>query len=92
MFDSFDARLRALLEDDGLDDAHGGGIAKHGDRFSYRLYDQPEPADGEAFLDLPRSSTPEVKWRAWMVTDEAREAYRAFVTNPDNGVLYRNVL
>ena len=50
MFDSFDARLRALLEDDGLDDAHGGGIAKHGDRFSYRLYDQPEPADGEQGL------------------------------------------
>ncbi|HZE69876.1 MAG TPA: hypothetical protein VE135_10165 [Pyrinomonadaceae bacterium] len=87
MYETFDECVRALLEDDKLDDAKGGLITKQNGRFDYSLHGQPE-AEGEPFLGIYPSATPEVKWRVMFHGgQEAEAAYRAFTANAENGVL-----
>ena len=89
MFDTFDECTRALLEDDKLDEAKGGLITKDNGGFNYSLHNQPE-AEGESFVGIYPSATPEVKWRAMFYGgEEAAAAYRAFVASPENGDLYQ---
>ena len=64
-----------------------GVIIRHPDHFTYRLHGQPDDGEGELFFELAPSATPEVDWRALPVTDEARQAYRAFISDPHNGEL-----
>jgi hypothetical protein len=46
---------------------------------------QPDDEQGELFLEINPSSTPEVTWRYIALTKEAQEAYNAFISNPENG-------
>jgi hypothetical protein len=69
-----------------LNNAKGGIITKHGDRFQYRLYGQPEAQDGEVLFELPPCVEEGIDWVAWPVTGEARTAYDAFKADRRNGV------
>ncbi len=87
MYETFEECARALLQDDKLDEAKGGVISKNGVRFDYTLHGQPE-AEGEPFVGVYPSATPEVKWRVMFHGgQEAEEAYREFTLNPENGQL-----
>lgn len=86
MFSSFDQCMHALLTDSGLEKARGGQITKQGEGFNYRLFNQPE-IEGEVFFELYPSTTPEFDWVRWPVTDEARAALNAFMSDPRNGEL-----
>jgi len=85
---SFNACLHALLSNERLDEAKGGLITKvDDDIFNYSLLGDPE-AEGEDFLGVYLSATPEVKWRVMFHGgEEARIAYRQFTQNPENGDL-----
>ncbi|MDQ2973961.1 MAG: hypothetical protein M3R69_00960 [Acidobacteriota bacterium] len=87
MYESFEECFRALLEDEGLDNAQGGQVIKQDRGFDYKLHHQPE-VEGDIFLELNPSSTPEVKWRVLRTTREADEAYQAFISDQQNGVHY----
>ena len=88
MFTTFEECFRTLLEDDKLDEAKGGVISKINNGFDYTLNDQPE-SEGDPFLGIYPSATPDVKWRViFHGGQEAEAAYRAFVSNPDNGWLH----
>lgn len=88
MYETFDDGARALLEDDNLDSAKGGLITKEKGGYNYSLHGQPEP-EGEPFVGIYPSATPEAKWRAMFHGGpEAEAAYRNFVSNPENGELY----
>jgi hypothetical protein len=83
---TFEEAMRSLLSDAALDAASGGVIIKHNDgHFAYRLHGQPDDEQGELFLELNRSSTPEVRWRYIALSKEAQEAYNAFISNSENG-------
>jgi hypothetical protein len=84
----FSACLHALLLGERLDEAKGGLITKvDDDTFNYSLHGDPE-AEGEDFLGVYLSATPEVKWRVMFHGgEEARNAYRQFTRNPENGDL-----
>jgi hypothetical protein len=68
-------------------DKHGGQIIKHAVGFTYRLHSQPESEEGSVFFELNPSMEPGETWKVWPLTNEARESYRAFTLNPENGVL-----
>lgn len=85
MFNSFEDCLRVLLDDQGLVNTRGGSITKHGNKFQYRLFGQPEAIDGHLWFEIYPSSTPEVMWRVMPANDEARRDWEAFTANPDNG-------
>lgn len=88
MYDNFDEALHALLQDNALDEAKGGLITKNNDQFDYSLHNQPEPEEGDPFLGVYPSATPEVDWRVFFHGgQEAETAYHNFITNPDNGHL-----
>lgn len=83
---TFEEAMRSLLSDADLDAARGGVIIKHDDgQFTYRLHGQPDDEQGELFLEINPSSTPEVTWRYITLSREAQEAYQAFISNPENG-------
>jgi len=86
--ETFNARLHELLQNERLDEAKGGLITKvDDDTFNYSLHGDPE-AEGEDFLGVYSSATPEVKWRVMFHGgEEARIAYRQFTQNPENGDL-----
>lgn len=85
---NFDETMRSLLSDTKLDTARGGVVTKHDNsQFTYRLHGQADDEKGELFLELNPSATPEVQWRVSPVTKEARQEYRAFISNPENGEL-----
>ena len=86
MYKTFDEAMNAMLANDDLDAAGGGQIIKEGSGFSYKLHGQPE-AEGEVLIEINPSSTPEVKWRVFRVTKEGSQAYEAYITNPENGLL-----
>ncbi|HKB66792.1 MAG TPA: hypothetical protein VKC61_13130 [Pyrinomonadaceae bacterium] len=86
MFNTFTDCFRALLEDDNLDAAKGGLVSKLKGQFIYSLHGEPE-GEGEPFLGVYPSATPEVKWRVMYHDREAEGAYREFTSNPDNGEL-----
>ncbi len=88
MYQTFDESMHAFLTDAGLDDAGGGQILKHGEEFTYRLFNQPDNEENEILLELNPSITPEPKWRVIIPSDEGRKAYEAFISNPRNGQLY----
>ena len=88
MYNSFDEAFAALLDDPSLDEARGGQVLRTEQEFDYWLYGQPEK-DGDVFLEMNPSSTPTVKWRPLFVAgQEAEQAYRAFITNPQYGHLF----
>jgi hypothetical protein len=90
MYESYEECMRALLSDDGIDDAKGGVVSKYEVGFDYNLNNQPEPDDGEPFVGLYPSTTPErMKWTVVCHgRQEAETAHHSFVSNPENGVLY----
>jgi hypothetical protein len=87
IYNSFDECLRALLNDNGLEEARGGQMTKQGEQFNYRLFNQPE-IEGDLFFDLYSSTDPNIDWVRWPVTDEADAALNAFMSDPRNGQLF----
>jgi len=89
MYDNFDDCLRALLEDDGLDAAHGGVIWKEGTRFDYSLHPDETPDEATEYLGLYPSSNP--SRNKWTVVHHggqpAETDYHAFISDPNNGEL-----
>lgn len=88
MYRNFDEALHALLQDNALNEAKGGLITKTNNQFDYNLLNQPEPKEGDPFLGVYPSATPEVDWRVFFHGgQEAETAYHNFITNPENGHL-----
>ena len=86
MYETFESCARALLQDEQRDAAKGGVIFKNNNRFDYTLNNQPEPDEGEPFLGVYPSATPDVTWRVMFHGgQEAEAAYREFTANPENG-------
>lgn len=84
MYETFAECLRALLNE-----GQGGLIVRSNNTFSYEALDQPEP-EGEIFLGIYPSATPEVDWRViYHGGLEAEAAYREYTSNPENGDLLR---
>ena len=88
MYNSFDECMRALLNDERLDKAQGGQIRKRPEGFAYRLNGQPD-VEGTLFLELALSATPVAKWQPLPVTKEAKRAFEAFISDPNNGELIK---
>lgn len=84
MYETFADCLRALLNE-----CKGGLITRSNNRFYYAVPGQPEP-EGELFLGVYPSATPEVDWRVMFLGGpEAEAAYREYTSNPENGDLLR---
>jgi hypothetical protein len=85
MYETFEQCARALLNNKQLDEAKGGLITINNNRFDYSLHGQPEQ-EGDPFLGIYPSATPEAKWRVvHHKVPESEDAYRAFTANPENG-------
>lgn len=85
MYETFEQCARALLNNEQLDQAKGGLIIINNNRFDYSLHGQPE-REGDPFLSIYPSATPEAKWRVvHHKVPESEDAYRAFTENPENG-------
>lgn len=84
MYETFEECLRALL-----DESKGGLITRSNNRFHYAVPGQPEP-EGDVFLGIYPSATPDVDWRVMFHGgQEAEAAYREYISNPENGDLLR---
>ena len=89
MYETYDDCASALLGDDRLDDAKGGVISRYENGFDYNLNNEQEPDEGDAFVGIYPSATPDVKWRAMFHGGlEAERLHHAFVSNPEYGYLY----
>ncbi len=86
MFESFADCLKGLMFDDGLADAQGGLISKLESGYEYNLDGQPEP-EGEPYLGVYPSSTPEQKWKVFYHHPNAEHSYRHFIETQEPSVL-----
>jgi hypothetical protein len=92
MFESFADCLEGLMFDDGLDAAQGGLISKVESGYEYSLDGQPEP-EGEPYLGVYPSFTPEKKWKAHYHHRDAEYAYLNFIeTHGPGDALYLSFL
>jgi hypothetical protein len=79
MIRTYEEAFAALLTAEGLEEAGGGQIYKCPDGFAVRLFNQPQDDTCEIVFELNPSIEPGETWKWLALTEEAEEAFRAYL-------------